>query len=439
VLDNHNYFVDDILVHNCHHATSKSYQKILGLFLDASVLGVTATPTRLDGSGLDGVFDELVQGVSVQDLIVDGYLSPYRLFADPNAMSTDDCKISAGDYKLADIEKANNIIELSGNIVNSYKRLANNGTAIVFAVSVAHSIAIADRYNQSGIPAIHLDGTSSDHERASAIEKLKTGTIKVISNCGLFDEGVDLPSVGCIQIAKPTRSLTKYLQMIGRGLRPDKSKAEAILIDHTKNYAMHGLPDEGRVWGLSGVTSGRSRLYKTKDGEITRYSTALNVVENEEIELVDVAAVWRSVFVLSQKDIDAYLGEETAQSIAKRLSVSPTTITAALARQWVEVRNPSTTIRLSPEDIDAYQGGESAASIARRTGVSGGIVVRALDKLGIEVRNPKAIIVLSPEDVNAYQSGESASSIGRRLETKCQTVLVALRRQGVSVRPRGKH
>lgn len=122
----------------------------------------------------------------------------------------------------------NDAIELANSLVSSYVQYANGLKCVVFAVSVAHSQTTAEAYNLVGIPALHLDGDTSSEDRAKALGMFASGEIKVISNCSLFDEGLDIPSIEVVQIAKPTKSLGKYLQMLGRGLRPAKGKEQAI-------------------------------------------------------------------------------------------------------------------------------------------------------------------------------------------------------------------
>jgi superfamily II DNA or RNA helicase len=244
---------DLIIIDEAHHSTAASYRRVLESFPEAFQLGVTATPCRADGSGFDGLFDVMVHGPTVQDLINEGHLSPYRLFANPEPMKTKGARSNAGDYRSTDLAGLNPVVTLSGNLVSSYRQHCPGKRCIVFAVNVEHSRAIADRYTQSGIPAAHLDGESSSDYRAATLAAFAAGELLVLSNVGLFTEGFDLPALDAVQIARPTKSLGLWLQMLGRALRPAPGKDYAVLIDHTDNWQLLGLPTAPMEWSLAGV------------------------------------------------------------------------------------------------------------------------------------------------------------------------------------------
>ena len=198
-----------VVIDEAHHATANTYRKILEAYPDAYQLGVTATPIRLDGTGFEDLFDELVTGVSVNQLIDDGYLSKFKLFAAPNPMTTNGIKNISGDFCTSELAKANDVVNLSGNLLRSYQTYALGKQCVVFAINVSHSRAIADRYNQAGIPAIHLDGKTPALQRQEALNRFKEREIKILTNCALFDEGLDIPALEAVQIAKPTQSLSR--------------------------------------------------------------------------------------------------------------------------------------------------------------------------------------------------------------------------------------
>ena len=242
-----------IIIDEAHHSTAKTYRQIIERYPSAYQLGVTATPIRLDGVGFRDLFDELVCGLSIQELIQQKFLSRFRLYADPKPMTTQGVRMAQGDFSVKGLEKANNLIQLSGQLIESYLRQARGKRCLVFAINIKHSMMIADRYNQAGIPAKHLDGTTPDASRRDILEQFRRGDILVLTNCQLFDEGLDIPALEAVQVAKPTKSLTKWLQMVGRVLRPQEGKDYAVILDHTKNWAIHGLPTRERVWTLDGV------------------------------------------------------------------------------------------------------------------------------------------------------------------------------------------
>jgi len=275
-----------IVIDEAHHSPAETYRKILGAFPNAYQLGVTATPIRSDGTGFDDLFDSLVTGPTVGDLIQAGHLSDFKLFADSKPMTTKGARSIGGDFSANDIAKKNDIVQLSGNLIESYHRHADGKRCLVFAVNVSHSMAIAERYRAEGIPAIHLDGETPNEIRKEALRLFGEGKIKVISNCALFGEGLDIPAIDAVQIARPTKSLGLWLQMVGRALRTAPGKDRAVLIDHTKNWAIHGLPTRRRVWTLEGVEQEQIELERDLDGEIK----PKKVVEIEEAiaELVEV-------------------------------------------------------------------------------------------------------------------------------------------------------
>lgn len=287
-----------IVVDEAHHSTANSYRKILGAYPDSYVLGVSATPTRLDGSGFDDLYDSLVCGPTVSELITGGYLSPFRLFADPRPMTTKGVKKQQGDYSVGDLARANDAIELSGNLIASYRQHCFGKRCVVFAVNVEHSRTIAARYNAAGIPAKHLDGKTPDNERREALRQLAAGELLVLTNCALFDEGLDIPAIEAIQCARPTASLVKWLQMVGRALRTAPGKKYAVILDHTKNWAIHGLPTRPRLWTLEGVETEQREAKVIDQNE---------VIESDPIEPTAIAESDDSLEAVELSPLDEWM------------------------------------------------------------------------------------------------------------------------------------
>ena len=277
-----------VVIDEAHHATSNSYRRVINGLPDAHVLGVTATPTRLDGSGLDDIFTELLCGPSAQSLINSGYLVAAD-YCTPDVLMSTDVGSVAGEFNQGQLAKSNNVVQLSGNVVESYKRFAPGKKAIAFALNIEHSKSIAERFSSQGIAAAHLDGDSSDKERMCQIERFRTGELSVLSNVGLFTEGFDLPSVEAVIMARPTQSLTLYLQMLGRSLRPSAGKDKATIIDHAGNVTRHGFVTQNRMWSLKGgVESERVVHKRSKDGHISERTweeieTELQLIEAERV------------------------------------------------------------------------------------------------------------------------------------------------------------
>lgn len=239
-----------IIIDEAHHAIANTYKQVIDHYPDAYILGVTATPTRTDGQGLKEVFDSLVIGKSVQWLIEKGHLSSFKIFAAPNRIKTDGIEEIAGDYNEKKLAKAASEAQIMGDLVECWQKWARGKRTIVFGVNVAHSQAIICRYLEAGIPAEHVDGTTPTSQRQAIFERFRRGQTLVLSNVGIAGEGIDIPAIEAIQCVRPTKSLTLWLQQLGRVLRPSKGKEHAIIIDHTTNWFDHNLPDEDRQWSL---------------------------------------------------------------------------------------------------------------------------------------------------------------------------------------------
>lgn len=237
-----------IITDEAHHVASASWSKIVDYYPSAHVLGLTATPWRLDGTGLGHWFQSLVEGPPLSWLIANGRLSPYRLFA-PSQPDLAAVKTVAGDFEKSTLAKAMDRPAITGDAVAHYKNLAAGRRAVVFCVSIEHSKNVAAQFREAGVPAAHIDGTMDD-ERDAAFQAFEQGCIHVLCNVDLISEGVDVPGIECVILLRPTKSLTHYLQSIGRGLRLSAGKSECIILDHAGNSLTHGLPDDEREWSL---------------------------------------------------------------------------------------------------------------------------------------------------------------------------------------------
>lgn len=270
---------DLIVIDESHHSTSSSYSKILDNYPSAKVLGVTATPIRLDGKGFRGVFDELICGVTVSELIEMGSLSPYKYFAGERAMSVIGVGKQGGDFKASAVEAANPIEIVANQVIEAYRRHLAGKQAVIFAVSVAHSVAITEALKSVGISAHHLDGMTDSGERKSAMQLFRDREIQILSNCALFDEGLDIPSIDGVILARPTASLSRFLQMAGRSLRVAGGKEHATIVDLAGNYERLGMPSDDREWTLDGIEKKKrerkSTTRKRNDltGEVETVST----------------------------------------------------------------------------------------------------------------------------------------------------------------------
>ena len=243
-----------IIVDEAHHATGKStWGKILQHYPDAAVLGVTATPERLDGRGLgkqaDGFFDTLVQGPTVTELIKQEYLSPPVVFA-PSTADLSGVHTRMGDFIRGETEAAVDKPKITGNAVSHYRKHCHNEPAIAFCCSVAHAEHVAENFTAAGYQAASIDGTLDDRSRRQRIEDLGAGRLNVLTSCEIISEGTDIPIVSAAILLRPTQSTALCLQQVGRSLRPFPGKQRALILDHVGNCLRHGLPDDDREWSL---------------------------------------------------------------------------------------------------------------------------------------------------------------------------------------------
>jgi len=245
-----------IIVDEAHHVVAGSWQKVIEAFPRARLLGVTATPARLDGIGLGihsgGAFDELIVGPSIGDLIADGFLVKPRVFASPRHIDFSRMRTVAGDFARDDAERVMRGNEIVGDAVEHYARICPGVPAIAFCVTIEAAKEVTARFTQAGWRARRIDGTMGDGERQAIVAALAEGDLDVMVSVDLVSEGFDVPSCGAAILLRPTQSTTLFLQQVGRSLRPAPGKTCAFILDHAGNVARHGLPQEPRDWTLDG-------------------------------------------------------------------------------------------------------------------------------------------------------------------------------------------
>lgn len=244
---------DLIIYDESQHCMANQWLTIKKTWNKAKIIGLTATPCRLDGKPLREFFDKLVIGPSTADLIKAGALTPYDYYA-PSVIDTTGMKHNKTDFTADALSFFSQKREIIGDNIKQYQQLANGKRNIVFACNVKHSMEIVKRYQDAGIPAAHLDGETPAAEREDILSRFATGEIKVLSNVELFGEGFDLPAIEVVSLLRPTLSTSLYLQQVGRALRPcpELGKERAIILDHVGNYERHGMPDDEREWSLKG-------------------------------------------------------------------------------------------------------------------------------------------------------------------------------------------
>ena len=247
---------DLIIQDEAHHLVSgNSWGRIINAWPGAHLIGKTATPERLDGKGLGveagGFFEALVLGPSAAWLVEQGWLARPRVFSWPGARNSK-LRRRMGDFDLELAARAFGDRAAIGDAVSHYRRRLHPATAICFCCTIQHAEQLAGAFRAAGIRAAAVSGGTPAEERRRLIAGLGTGEVEVLTSCMIISEGTDIPSVGGAILMRPTASLSLYLQMVGRALRPAPGKHEAVILDHVGNAHRHGLPTDEREWNLAG-------------------------------------------------------------------------------------------------------------------------------------------------------------------------------------------
>jgi superfamily II DNA or RNA helicase len=232
-----------------HHCPAKTYRKIIEAYPNAVVLGSTATPCRGDGRGLGGIFETIIESPQVADLIAQGHLVKTRVYA-PAIPDLKGVKVQAGDYVESQLAERMDRVELIGDIVTHWHKFSERRKTVAFAVNVAHSVHLRDEFVRSDVRAEHIDGGTPKSERDATLARLASGGIDLVTNCMVLTEGWDMPEVGCCILARPTKKMGLYRQMIGRVLRPADNKPDAIILDHSGTVFRHGFAEDFVEWTL---------------------------------------------------------------------------------------------------------------------------------------------------------------------------------------------
>lgn len=258
------YDFDFLIFDEAHHCTSDTWRTVRARHPEAVALGVTATPCRLSGRGLGTIFERLIVGPSMTELIAGGFLVPAKVYA-PQTLDLSCLRVRGGDYLKEQLSDLMDRREITGCAVQHYRRLCDGYPAVAFCVSVAHAEHVAAQFRAEGYRAASIDGGMPQEERDRLIGDLGGGRLNVLTSCDLISEGVDIPVVTAAILLRPTKSTSLYMQQVGRVLRPSPGKAHAIILDHVGNVWRHNLPDVDRQWSLDeGVEKGPREAIETK-------------------------------------------------------------------------------------------------------------------------------------------------------------------------------
>lgn len=255
-----------VIIDEAHRAASLSYRRIVEAYPDATILGLTATPWRLDGKGLGDLFDELVVVSTIRELVDSSFLVPVRAFSHPRKPDLSDVRVRAGEFAEEDIVRVMRSSVLLGSVPEHYLARAAGRAAFGFACNVEHAHELANVCNEAGIPSVAISGETSPDERAKALRDLRSGAVKILWNCQLFTEGTDVPEVKAVILARPTLSRALAFQMIGRAMRPCPSTgfADCVVLDHAGVLPIHGHPHDPQDYTLTPSRPKRSAAPQTK-------------------------------------------------------------------------------------------------------------------------------------------------------------------------------
>lgn len=259
-------YIKLLIIDEAHHTAAGQWKVCFEHAREAKIIGVTATPLRLDGKGLGAFYQRLVVGLPMHELIARGFLCSPKIYAPRNAVNLEGLHSKFGDYVGGEVAARMDTPTIVGNAVTHYKQICPNVPAIAYCCSVEHAQHVADSFAGAGFRSRMIDGNTDGGVRRGAIKALGNGGLDVLTSCDIISEGTDIPLVGCGIMLRPTKSLTLWMQQAGRVLRPypdneimrlphmaaliQQGQHYAYILDHANNTATHGLPQQPREWKL---------------------------------------------------------------------------------------------------------------------------------------------------------------------------------------------
>lgn len=247
------FHADFVIIDEAHHALAQSYTKLWSYYPQSKKLGVTATPWRMDGRGFRGIFDTFIPSMQIKEFLKKRWLAPYRYYSVPFDSQIRN-KIESireynldGDYKTSVLEQVVDTCRIRAQLLESYLNFVKGKKGIIYSISRKHSKHICNQFLEVGIRIADIDSETPSHLRKKLVQDFKDGKLDIIVNVDIFSEGFDCPDLEFVQLARPTRSLVKYIQQVGRGLRRNGNK-QCIILDNVGMYGRFGLPDDERPW-----------------------------------------------------------------------------------------------------------------------------------------------------------------------------------------------
>ena len=266
-----------IFVDEAHHIRASTWEKILDAYKSAKLIGLTATPARLDGKGLGKHFEHMIQGPSTEELVAQGHLCNMDCYSIPARIDLSNLKKQGGEYSKKQLNERTND-KFRADVVDAFLKHCMNRRVIHYTSSVADSEKVVERLKEHGIKAAHVDGETPTTKRSAIIEAFGSGDIQVLSNVEIVTEGFDVPACDAIMLSRKTASTVLFRQMVGRGRRPKPDGGRAVLLDLVGNIQEHGHPDMQPVWNLEdGVVQEKTKaeVKKNRTCDACGYSTMI--------------------------------------------------------------------------------------------------------------------------------------------------------------------
>lgn len=405
---------DLLLVDEAHHLVAgNQWGRLIDAWPDAHLVGLTATPARLDGVGLGvghgGYFDHLVLGPDAAWLTAQGFLAPARVYSWPLSMAG--VRTRCGDYDQQ--QATQRMVAVMGDAVAEYQRLLDGQTAIANCCSVAHAEAVAEAFRAAGIPAAALTGHTSRQQQDQMFADLTRGTLKVLAQCEMVSEGVDIPAVAGALMLRPTQSLVVWLQQLGRALRPAPGKAQAIILDHAGNAHRPGLglPTDPREWTLEG----RKRRKADPAAAVRSCPVCFCCVPAEVPECPECGHVWQAV-TREVVTIDGQLVAVTEQGaltsgLKKGVPYKNMTERQVATLEFIEAIYKATGADTSAENLIDSGIFDEASATERKALVAKAL--RTLQKLGLIVLRSNPTLLAKPSNASLQPPGFRRAEVGR--------------------------
>lgn len=294
---------DLVIIDEARSSISKSYMKVIEHYSSAKIIGFDATPIRTSGHGFDHIYQDIIIGKSIKYLEKEGMLVPAKCFINPiDRSQLAKIKVrSTGDYDENDLEAFMDKNQINADLVESYLKYSNGKKVIIFAINIIHSKKIEQHYKDAGIACAHIDGSMSGDQRDSIIRSFRSGKIMALVNVGIATYGFDEKTIEVVQFARPTKSLSLFLQMAGRGARCAQNKEHYILLDNANCIIEHGRPNDERKWSLKGKKRGKAKdiqrkIFRVKlpSGEIKEMEESKIPIGIKGLDMVEIKANYRA-------------------------------------------------------------------------------------------------------------------------------------------------